>query len=946
MHANLEKYRLMKRIGLILCACIACMGAYAIVATPEPIIKTQADGSTISLKLVGDEFHSYYTREDGVPVRLNERGMWIEDATVAEQPVAVRQARRVAEQQQFSATFPLKGSPHSVVILVNFADLNFQYKREDFEKMLNVSGYSENGGVGSARDYFIANSDSIFSPIFDCYGPVTVSKNYAYYGGKNGNNNDSHVGQLVVEACNLVAEQGIDFTQYDTNNDGRIDNVFIYYAGHNEAEGASSNTIWPHRSIVSGSERVNGKLIYDYACTSELRGSSGKTMCGIGTFCHEFGHVLGLPDYYDTDGEKKYTIGTWDIMCSGGYNGNGKTPPSYTAGERFQLGWITPVQLEDAGRYTMEPIESGSKQIYLIAKTTHNLLWDASPNEYWLLENRQHVGWDNPSTALPGVGLFIWHVNYSASAWGNNTPNNTVPMRYDLEEAGGQKGFSSGSDPFPGSKNITNFTPILHSGEIVEQPLMDIEQDGTTIHFTFKTNGEDKFMFVPSELPVLQSSYVSSPRTIVTPEEELIIVGAHLDPKQEVSLSTPGAGFEFSTDKKEWLTEMTAKVEADSTMELKLYVHYAPNRQVCDIKRATLSIRQDKAVSSFPIYGTSPRPILITAPEVSGTREVTPTSFKALWEPVSDAEQYYVTLYHMEDGQESTMESFEGFDEEPIVKESGWSTSFYRTTAKAKQEGTVSMWFKDNDEWIESPTYPLPVVELSMWLNAPATTDSEVGFFHLIAYSDNRADTIDTIRIVKSTKDFTYTHSFEPEQGYRRFHLDYTSVGGEGVCLDAFTTTFNEKTIYSYKGREYTVSAEEAPVFYAGDLTPNTTYYVQLQCSEDKGCEEHLSSLGSVKAIKTKEGEAADSKHLTLAYDSISYDVATHVVYLPQAREEGSLCIYSMEGELVKVIPVAVNENVIPLSDDEFKNGVYYIVKYLPKDAMKRKNPSVKILFL
>ena len=930
---------------MFLFACMACMAIYAVIATPEPITKTQADGSTITLKLVGDEFHSYYTREDGVPVRMNEQGMWVEDMTVAERPVSALQARRVAQQQQLSASFPLKGSPHSIVILVNFSDLKFQFQKEDFEEMLNVSGYNKNNGVGSARDYFIACSDSIFSPIFDCYGPVTVSKNYAYYGAKNGNNNDSHVAQLIVEACNLVAEQGVDFTQYDTNNDGRIDNVFVYYAGHNEAEGASSNTIWPHRSIVTSGERINGKMIYDYACTSELRGSSGKSMCGIGTFCHEFGHVLGLPDYYDTEGSS-YTLGSWDIMCSGSYNGNGKTPPTYTAGERFELGWVTPVQLEDAGRYTLAPIESGSKQIYLIAKTKHNLQWDASPSEYWLLENRQHVGWDNPSSALPGVGLFIWHVDYSATAWANNTPNNNTPMRYDLEEAGGQKGFSAASDPFPGSKKVTNFTPILHNNEIVEQPVMDIEMDGTTISFTFKSNSNDKFMFVPSELPVLQSSYIASPRTIVAPEEELIIVGAHLDPQQEVSLSTPGAGFEFSTDKKTWLTEMTAKVAADSTMELKLFVHYSPNRQVCDIKRATLSVRQDKAVSSFPIYGTSPRPVLITEPEVSAVRQVTPTSFKAYWEPVNDAEQYYVTMYHMEEGQESTMESFEDFDNESVVTESGWSTSFYRTTAKAKQEGAVSMWFKENNEWIISPQYPLPVVELSMWLNAPATTDSEVGFFHLIAFNDNRADTIDTIRVVKSTKDFTYTRSFTPEQGYRRFRLDYTSVGGEGVCLDAFTTTFNEKTIYSYKGREYPVSAADELVFYAGDLTPNTTYYVQLQCSEEKGCEEHISSLGSVKAIQTKEGEGADSKHLTLAYDSISYDVATHVVYLPQAREEGSLCVYSLEGELVQVIPVAVNENVIPLQGDAYKQGVYYILKYMPNGKMKRKNPSLKILFL
>ena len=937
---NLEKYTHMKKIISFLSACLLSVATWAVPASPEPITVTQADGSTVTLKLVGDEFHSYYTREDGTPVRLNDKGIWVNDASVAIQSETVRKARRVAQQSQFAATFPLIGSPHSVVILVNFADLKFQYNREDFEAMLNESGYNKNGGVGSARDYFTACSDSIFTPYFDCYGPVTLSKGYSYY--------DEHTSQMVVEACNKVSvDLGIDFTQYDTNNDGRIDNVFIYYAGHNEAEGASASTIWPHRSIVYTGDRVNGKLIYDYACTSELRGFSGNEMCGIGTFCHEFGHVLGLPDYYDTDkSAEQYTLGTWDIMCSGSYNGSGKTPPSYTAGERFQLGWVTPIQLQEAGQYTLEPIEGGSKQVYLIAKTNHNLSWEsASPNEYWLLENRQRIGWDRPSSALPGVGLFIWHIAYNAAAWSNNTPNNGTPMRYDLEEAGGQKGYSNASDPFPGSKNVTSFTPTLHSGEVVEQPIFDILQEDKTIYFTFKSYGNDKFMFVPSEMQVMTSSYVSVPRTIVTPTYELKIIGSHLDPNQNVSLSVPGAGFEFSLDSLNWLTSADVPVESDSTMDLKLYVHYAPNRQICDTKRANLTIKQDKIVRTYTLYGTSPRPVLIEAPNIEKLNELTPTSFKVEWDPIQDAEEYYVTLYHMEEGQESTMESFEGFDDEATVFEAGWASSFYRTTTKAKEDGAVSMWFKENNEWMITPIYPLPVVELSMWLNAPATSDTEVGFFHLIGYSEVGIDTIDVIKIYRSTKDMVYSRTFTEEQGYRRFRLDYTSIGGEGVCLDAFTTTFNEKTIYTYKGREMTIPATEATSFYAYDLTPSTTYYVQLQCSENKGCEEHLSSLSQVFSLQTKEGEAVGSKRLTLDYDSINYNPATHVVYLPQSLTEGAINIYSPEGELMATIPVSPTQNVVALPDDKLHRGSVYMIKYMPNNKMGRKSPWIKILF-
>lgn len=917
------------------------MSAWAVMATPELIVKKQADGSEVQLKLVGDEFHSYYTLVDGTPVSLNKNGMWVKDASVVTPSTSARKARRVAQEKQFSATFPLSGSPHSVVILVNFSDQKFTYKREDFENMLNVSGYSENGGVGSARDYFIASSDSVFSPYFDCYGPVTLSNKSEYY--------DKYTSRMIVEACNKVADEyGVNFAQYDTNNDGRLDNVFVYYAGHNEAEGAASTTIWPHRSIVTTGDRVSGKLIYDYACTSELRGSAGSSMCGIGTFCHEFGHVLGLPDYYDTDDQysQQYTIGSWDIMCSGSYNGNGKTPPSYTAGERFQLGWVTPVQLHDAGVYTLEPIENGSKQIYMIANGTHNLSWEsANPNEYWLLENRQNVGWDRHATSLPGTGMLIWHVDYNASAWGNNSPNNGTPLRYDIEEAGGAKGYATASDPFPGSRNITSFTPTLHNGTIVEQPIADIAVSGENIMFTFKSQG--LFMFVPAELDVLQSTYNSTTGKSNAPGSKLRIAGEHLDPNQDIVISATGTGFTISEDSVKWNKSLTTRANADSTLEYDVFVRFAPTHQVCDIQRGTLTVKQDTKSGSLLLKGTSPRPVLIETPYINKMYEQTPTTFKVQWDPVLDAEQYYVTLYHMEEGTESKMESFEGFDEEAVVQEAGWATSFYRTTTRAKEDGAESMWFKENNEWMISPIYPLPVVKLSMWLTAPATTDSEVGIFYLTGYSDTGIDTLDIIRVLKSTKQYTYTKEFTEDQGYRRFRLDYTSIGGEGVCMDAFTTTFNQKTIYTYKGREMTIAAQNDSTmeFYAYDLTPNTDYYIQLQCSENKGCEEHLSELSQPFMVATKEGEAVDSRHLTVDYDSINYNPATHVVYLPQSLQDGSLNIYSPEGELIHTIPVSMGHNVIPLPEHKLHYGHVYLIKYLPYNKMGRKSPWIKILF-
>ena len=946
----------MKKIGLLFCACLLSLAALAVIASPEPIEVTQADGSVVTVKLVGDEFHSYYTLLDGTPVRRTADNRFVPDASVKEMSVAARQIRKAAQQAQISGSYPLTGSPKSLVILVNFTDLKFQYKLEDYQKMLNESGYSENSGVGSARDYFIACSDSVFSPIFDCYGPVTVSKDYAYYGQNVGSSSSAHASQMIVEACNLVADLGVDLTQYDTDNDGRLDNVFVYYAGHNEAEGGPANSIWPHRSVVQSGDRVQGKLIYDYACTSEMRGSSGKAMCGIGTFCHEFGHVLGLPDYYNTEDSHAYTVGTWDIMCSGSYNGSGKTPPSYSAGERFQLGWLQPVQLKAAGFYTLEPLET-TNTAYLLAKTDHNLSWEnANPNEYWLLENRQNLGWDRHGSSLPGTGMVIFHITYNSGRWGANTPNNSDPLLYKIEEAGGVKGYSSQSDPYPGSLKVTEFTPMLHSGEIVDQPLYDISQNGNNITFSFKSSD---FMILPTERPVIQSTYNPDDKKAYTPGMLIKIVGEELDPTAEATISISGSGFQISLDSASWKSSLSAMPKADGTMEQLIWVRYNPKKQVCDIQKGTIVVRQVGAsstkVGSASVRGVSPRPTLIEAPQISIFEQVTPTTFKVHWIPEPDAEYYYITLYHHEPGQETTMESFEGFEDPVVVQEASWYTNFYRTTSKAKEEGSESIWFKENNEMLLSPIYPLPVTNLSFWLSAPATTDTEVGFINLIAYGETGVDTLDQIKITKSTKKYTYTRALDINKGYKRFEMDYTSLGGEGVCFDAFRTTFNEKIVYTYKGREKTIQAQEGDiaedyaVFYAYDMTPNTAYYVQLQCSEAKGCTEHLSDLSMPAIVFTKEGEDAESNHLTLGYDSISYNPATHVVYIPRSLTKGYLNIYTPSGELVKRIPISPTVNTVELHEGEFTHGALYLLKYMPaedgKEKMGRKTPWIKIIF-
>ena len=330
---------------------LAVMSAHAIVAKP---------GSG----LVGDEWFSYN-----------------ENDPIARDTAALRQRLRAAEQirprQMMSSTFPKMGKVRSLAILVNFTDVQFTTPnaKEAFHAMLNDPGYSENKGTGSARDYFITCSDSLFMPEFDVVGPYTVSHEQAYYGAHSGSSsiNLDRVREMVRQACALAEADGVDFRQYDENNDGQIDNVFIYYAGYNEADGGGSNTIWPHRSVVYPTTTFSGKELFDYACSSELKTTGGRLrgeMTGIGAFCHEFGHVLGLPDMYNTANGSAYTVGYWDIMCSGSYSNDSRTPPMYTAFERYMLGWAIPTQLKHAGDYVLEPLEAGG-EAYLIAAKNH-----------------------------------------------------------------------------------------------------------------------------------------------------------------------------------------------------------------------------------------------------------------------------------------------------------------------------------------------------------------------------------------------------------------------------------------------------------------------------------------------------------------------------------------------------------------------------------------------
>ena len=497
---------------------------YAVRAIPTPITIKQPDGTQLSFYLKGDEHFHYKTTLDGYAIITDSTGILMYadidsngnfvNTNIKARDINQRSTADINVLKKLSTNFnllkvnklskslkvpsisnqagpqksyPLSGTPKSIVILVNFADVKFvtSSPQTAFTNLLNQNNYSTNGGTGSAKDYFRDNSMGTFNPQFDVYGPYTLANTMAYYGQNDASGNDLRPQQMVIDACKLASTAGVDFSQYDTDHDGNVDNVFIYYAGFNEAEGGPANSIWPHRWTLNNHNTIfSGVSIYDYACTSELRGSGGSNMCGIGTFCHEFGHVLGLFDLYNTvNSNYQFTLSYFDIMDSGPYLNYGRTPPNYSSYERFYLNWLVPTVLNSSGNFNMGQIDVSNKAFLISPTGTHNLIGNnPSPIEFFMLENRQKTGWD---TFLPGHGMLVTHINYNSSNWSANTVNNDpTDLGVQLVEADGVGSDNSlPGDPFPGTSKVTSFLPVLQNKTAIKKVVQNIVENNSLISF-------------------------------------------------------------------------------------------------------------------------------------------------------------------------------------------------------------------------------------------------------------------------------------------------------------------------------------------------------------------------------------------------------------------------------------------------------------------------------
>ena len=550
----------MKRLSILFFfVYLAISELWAVPAHPKSVRVKQPDGTFVTLRLIGDEYHHFHMTTDGYTVLGTDSGyvygmldkegrphatsLLAHDADMRSEaehkllksflpnryPVPTAASKKLREQENSrrkanNRVLGLGGyydyhKFRGLVLLVEFNDRSFS--REDYQELVNrmvnepnFSGFYRTDNqwdafTGSVRDYFYDNSNGKFEPTFDVVGPIKIDESQ-YIVRTDASNEEVNNAYLRVSNKALDASENlVNYKNYDGNNDGVVDMVFFVFAGAgSHIPGNDGRLIWPHAGLIA--EATNQGYIYRkskdniyygrYACSTEMFESQESGLLeGIGTICHEFSHVLGLPDMYDTDykgsGGESNHLYNWSLMAAGSYNNNGRTPVGYSLYDRCYAGFAEPEVISSEGSYSLPRLDQNNKGFMLAS---------GHPKEYFFLENRQtsQSKWD---AALPGHGMLVYRIDETKpSVWAENTIN-TDPSHnyYELLRAGNGKSGSLPSDPFPGTSKktaLTNLTtPSLLSWSKREAPLVieDIAEKNGLITFNVvkpvidRTNLED-----------------------------------------------------------------------------------------------------------------------------------------------------------------------------------------------------------------------------------------------------------------------------------------------------------------------------------------------------------------------------------------------------------------------------------------------------------------------
>lgn len=499
----------MRKTLLSLCIAMASLSVFAAPARKGSTVIKLVNGTELKASLQGDEFLHYYLAEDGKCYKQNADGLYeLMDVPAARENARMKRAQinknmgvkrqRMMKADEKKGYF---GQKKGLIMLVQFPDRSFQsaHDKNFYENFANKENYTDGSFKGSVRDYYHAQSGGQFELTFDVIGPLTAPKESTYYGENYpGGGSDKHVGELVAWALEQCKGK-VDFTQYDWDKDGYVDQVFLLYAGRGENyEGAASTNIWPHMFYLQHSDygkvfdTGQGVYVNTYACSCELNPDKGCD--GIGTVCHEFSHCLGFADMYDTTYSGGYGMDDWDLLHSGCYNGNGFCPAGFTGYEKWVAGWIEPIELtKDKIVSAMKPLSEGG-ETYIMYNENYR-------DEYYIIDNRQKTKWD---ASLPGQGLLVTHVDYLKSAWDNNNVNDDpTHQRMTVVHADNMAAAHKAAyDTYPYMVNgvvkndsltdtskpaATLFNANIDGSKFMGKALLDIKQnDDKTVAFRFR----------------------------------------------------------------------------------------------------------------------------------------------------------------------------------------------------------------------------------------------------------------------------------------------------------------------------------------------------------------------------------------------------------------------------------------------------------------------------
>ncbi len=519
----------MKKTVLILITLLCHLASHASKGWPYPITVSQPDGTQLTIRINGDADFNWVSTLDNVVLKqvgngyyianIDTNGMLSSSGTLAhdadkrssaEQSLCKKQdvkafltvntrPERLAATRGFggkgsTSFFPHTGSPRAIVLLVQFANRPFKVQpRKAFNQYLNSMadkhqdfGNAEDRNTGSVKKYFSDMSGEKFKPQFDLYGPITMPKNVAYYG--EGSSSMERYRELVSEACTMM-DDSLDFSMYDADKDGNVDLVYIIYAGYGESVSSIDSTLWPKAFVCGTDIKKDGKYVRLAGISNELNGrpdgnynsKSGLLINGVGLFCHEFSHCMGLPDFYPTvspqwttandkqdfDAYDNQGMEEWDVMDNGIYLYNGYSPTAYTAWEREKMGWLTIETLTKEGKVELKSIDEGGKAYRI--KNDKN----TSGNEYYIVENVQAKGWNKK---LPASGMMVSHVEYEPRAFsvfhgGDNSVNNIKKHpRMTIVPADGY--LPSSYRKVPNSSNLT--APYMKKQQYDEQLAGDL----------------------------------------------------------------------------------------------------------------------------------------------------------------------------------------------------------------------------------------------------------------------------------------------------------------------------------------------------------------------------------------------------------------------------------------------------------------------------------------